>query len=77
MQRINLEILERKITFLFFENPKKTYNLKQIKYFVGAKIEERDLLKILHSISRKNYIKQHGRGKFSFNKINYTKRVKF
>jgi len=68
MQRINLEILERKITFLFFENPKKTYNLKQIKYFVGAKIEERDLLKILHSISRKNYIKEHGRGKFSFNK---------
>ena len=68
MQRINLEILERKITFLFFENPKKTYNLKQIKYFVGAKIEERDLLKIIHSISRKNYIKEFGRGKFSFNK---------
>ena len=68
MQRINLEILERKITYLFFENPKKTYNLKQIKYFVGVKMDERDLLKILYSISRKNYIKELGRGKFSFNK---------
>ena len=68
MQRINLEILERKLTFLFFENPKKTYNLKQIKYFVGAKMEERDLLKIIHSISRKNYINEYGRGKFSLNK---------
>ena len=67
MQRINLEILEKKLTFLFFENPKKTYNLKQIKNFVGAKMEERDLLKILHSISRKNYINEYGRGKFSFN----------
>ena len=76
MQRINLEILERKITFLFFENPKKTYNLKQIKYFVGAKIEERDLLKIIHSISRKNYIKEHGRGKFSFNKNKQYKKGK-
>ena len=68
MQRINLEILERKLTFLFFENPKKTYNLKQIKYFVGAKIDEKDLLKILYSISRKNYINEYGRGKFSLNK---------
>ncbi len=76
MQRINLEILERKITFLFFENPKKTYNLKQIKYFVGAKIEERDLLKIIHSISRKNYIKEHGRGKFSFNRNKLYKKGK-
>ena len=68
MLKINSEILERKLTVLFFENPKKTYNLKQIKYFVGAKIEERDLLKILYSISRKNYINEYGRGKFSFNK---------
>ena len=68
MLKINSEILERKLTFLFFENPKKTYNLKQIKYFVGAKMEERDLLKILYSISRKNYINEYGRGKFSFNK---------
>ena len=67
MQRINLEILERKITFLFFENPKRTYNIKQIKYFVGAKIEERDLYKVLYSISRKNYINEKGRGKFTFN----------
>jgi len=68
MLKINSEILERKLTFLFFENPKKTYNLKQIKYFVGAKMDERDLLKILYTISRKNYINEVGRGKFSFNK---------
>ena len=68
MQRINLEILERKIAFLFFENPKRTYNIKQIKYFVGANIDDRDLYKILYSISRKDYIKELGRGKFSFNK---------
>ena len=53
MFKINTDILEKKITFLFFENPKKTFNLKQIKYFIGTKIEERDLMKILFSVLRK------------------------
>ena len=47
MQKINSEILERKITFLFFENPKRTFNVKQIKYFIGAKINDQEFFKIL------------------------------
>jgi len=68
MFKINTDILEKKITFLFFENPKKTFNLKQIKYFIGAKIEERDLMKVLFSILRKDYIKESGRGKYIYNR---------
>ena len=68
MQDLNLEILERKITYLFFENIKRTFNIKQIKYFVGAKIDDRPLYKILNSICRNDYIKEIGRGKYSFNK---------
>ena len=68
MQKINSEILERKITFLFFENPKKTFNLKQIRYFIGVKINDRDLMSMLFSILRKDYIKEFGRGKYTYNK---------
>ena len=68
MFKINIEILERKITFLFFENPKKIFNIKQISSFSAIKINEREIYKILYSISRKNYIKDLGRGKFCFNK---------
>ena len=53
---------------MFFENRKKTYNIKQIKHFVSVKIDERELYKALYDISRKGYIKELGRGRFSFNK---------
>ena len=68
MQRISREILDKKITFMFFENRKKTYNIKQIKHFISVKIDERELYKTLYDISRKGYIKELGRGRFSFNK---------
>ena len=68
MKKINSEILERKITFLFFENPKRTFNVKQIKYFIGAKINDQEFLKILFSIARKGYIVDGGRGKYTYNK---------
>ena len=68
MQRISREILDKKITFMFFENRKKTYNIKQIKHFVSVKIDERELYKALYEISRKGYIKELGKGRFSFNK---------
>ena len=68
MQRISREILDKKIAFMFFENRKKTYNIKQIKHFVSVKIDERELYKALYDISRKGYIKELGRGRFSFNK---------
>ena len=53
---------------MFFENRKKTYNIKQIKHFVSVKIDERELYKALYDISRKGYIKELGKGRFSFNK---------
>ena len=68
MLKINTEILERKITFLFFENPKRTFNIKQIKYFAGSKTTDQDLAKVLYSIARKGYIVDGGRGKYAYNK---------
>ena len=45
MKKINLEILEKKIVFIFFQNPKKTFNSKQLKAFIGFKIKESDFFK--------------------------------
>ena len=36
--------------------------------FIGTKIEERDLMKMLFSVLRKDYIKESGRGKYIYNK---------
>lgn len=69
MNTINIEILKRKITFLFFKNPKKVFNIKQINSFAAVRINERELYKILYSISRQNYINYLGRGKFTFNRF--------
>ena len=69
MDTINIEILKRKITFLFFKNPKKVFNIKQINSFAAVRINERELYKILYSISRQNYINYLGRGKFTFNRF--------
>ena len=35
---------------------------------IGSKIEERDLIKMLFSVLRKDYIKESGRGKYTYNK---------
>ena len=66
MKKINLEILEKKIVFIFFQNPKKTFNSKQLKAFIGFKINESDFFKIMNSICRENYIINLGRGKYKF-----------
>ena len=66
MKKINLEILEKKIVFIFFQNPKKTFNSKQLKAFIGFKIKESDFFKIMNSICRENYIINLGRGKYKF-----------
>ena len=67
MQKINSEILERKITFLFFENPKRTFNVKQIKYFIGTKINDQEFFKILFQLQEKDIV-DGGRGKYTYNK---------
>ena len=39
MNRIDLNILEKKAASLFFENKNKTYNIKQIKFFLNVEID--------------------------------------
>ena len=68
MNKINLNILEKKAARLFFENKKKTFNIKQVKFFLNVKIDSiyiKDLLKNLF-LKKCINIKEHD--KYSFRK---------
>ena len=49
-----------------FSESKKIFNSKQLKAFIGFKINESDFLKLMNSVSRENYIINLGRGKYKF-----------
>ena len=52
MNKIDLNILEKKAASLFFKNKKKTFNIKQILFFLNVKIDSvyiKDVLRNLHS----------------------------
>ena len=68
MNKINLNILEKKAALLFFENKKKIFNIKQVKFFLNVKIDSiyiKDLLKNLF-LKKCINIKEHD--KYSFRK---------
>ena len=54
MNRIDLNILEKKVACLFFENKKKTYNIKQIKFFLNVKIDSIYIKDLLRNLFLKN-----------------------
>jgi ribonuclease R len=68
MKRIIPEILTKKILHLFFENRKKTFNLKQIKFFTGNVLEIKLLKPILYEFVKYGYLSNAGNDKFRLSK---------
>ena len=54
MNKIDLNILEKKAASLFFENKKKTYNIKQIKFFLNVTIDSIYIKDLLRNLFLKN-----------------------
>ena len=53
---------------LFFENKKKTYNIKQIKFFLDVKIDSIYIKDLLRNLFKKKCININEHDKYSFNK---------
>ena len=68
MKRIIPEILTKKILHLFFENRKKTFNLKQIKFFIGNVLDIKLLKPILYEFVKHGYLSNAGNDKFRLSK---------
>ena len=68
MKRIIPEILTKKILHLFFENKKKTFNLKQIKFFIGNVLDIKLLKPILYEFVKYGYLSNAGNDKFRLSK---------
>ena len=68
MNRIDLNILEKKAASLFFENKKKTYNIKQIKFFLNVEIDSIYIKDLLRNLFLKKCINISEHDKYSFNK---------
>ena len=68
MKRIIPEILTKKILHLFFENKKKTFNLKQIKFFIGNVLDIKLLKPILYEFVKYGYLSNVGNDKFRLSK---------
>ena len=68
MNKIDLNILEKKAASLFFENKKKTYNIKQIKFFLNVTIDSIYIKDLLRNLFLKKCINISEHDKYSFNK---------
>ena len=67
MRKIVPEILSKKILSLFVENKKKTYNIKQIRFFLDYIIDFKVLKNILYDFVKYGHIINIGNDKFKFN----------
>ena len=68
MKKIIPEILTKKILHLFFENRKKTFNLKQIKFFIGNVLDIKLLKPILYEFVKYGYLSNAANDKFRLSK---------
>ena len=68
MRKIIPEIFTKKLLFLFVENRKKTFNLKQIRYYLNSVIDIKNLKKILYDFVKRGYLISSGNDKFIFNR---------
>ena len=68
MNKIDLNILEKKVASLFFENKKKTYNIKQIKFFLNVTIDSIYIKDLLRNLFLKKCINISEHDKYGFNK---------
>ena len=67
MRKIVPEILSKKILSLFVENKKKTFNIKQIRFFLDYIIDFKVLKNILYDFVKYGHIINTGNDKFKFN----------
>ena len=68
MRKIIPEIFTKKLLFLFVENRKKTFNLKQIRYYLNSVIDIKNLKNILYDFVKQGYLISSGNDKFIFNR---------
>ena len=67
MRKIIPEIFTKKLLSLFVENKKKTYNLKQVRFFINSVVDIKTLRIILYDFVKRNYLVNTGNDKFKFN----------
>ena len=67
MRKIIPEIFTKKLLSLFVENKKKTYNLKQVRFFINSVVDIKTLRIILYDFTKQNYLVNTGNDKFKFN----------
>ena len=67
MNKIDLNILEKKAASLFFKNKKKTFNIKQILFFLNVKIDSVYIKEILRNLHSKKCIIIKDFDKYSYN----------
>ena len=68
MKKIIPEILTKKILHLFFENKRKTFNLKQINFFIGNVLDIKFLKSILYEFVKYGFLLNTGNDKFRLSK---------
>ena len=68
MNKINLNILEKKAARLFFENRKKTFNIKQVTFYLNVKIDSIYIKDLLKNLFLKKCINITEHDKYSFRK---------
>ena len=68
MKKIIPEILTKKILHLFFENKRKTFNLKQINFFIGNVLDIKFLKSILYEFVKYGFLSNTGKDKFRLSK---------
>ena len=67
MRKIIPEIFTKKLLSLFVENKKKTYNLKQVRFFINSVVDIKTLRIILYDFVKRNYLVNTGNDKFKLN----------
>ena len=67
MRKIIPEIFTKKLLSLFVENKKKTYNLKQVRFFINSVVDIKTLRIILYDFVKRNYLVNTGNDKFKYN----------
>ena len=71
MRKIIPEIFTKKLLSLFVENKKKTYNLKQVRFFINSVVDIKTLRIILYDFVKRNYLVNTGNDKFKYNLIRF------
>ena len=76
MRKIIPEIFTKKLLSLFVENKKKTFNLKQVRFFINSVVDIKTLKIILYDFVKRDYLVNTGNDKFKYNlKFKFKRRI--